>query len=188
MNFHSSVDVVSMMHCRYKSLAEEYQLQLADSQGQQSDNIPHNDVMFQQDIVSMHHGSPRWSEHSGQLTPRSVGPASILPMDEVFHSSGDGQSLASGSVALPMNDGRGVQFMGTPLDQSLNSAFDHAPLGSPLQSASLAASDGGDSVRGGIMRGVAPPTAIPIQYSLGMLAQSRLSHHSPGPQVTPRVD
>lgn len=77
--------------------------------------------------------------------------------------------------------------MGTPLDQSLNSAIiDHAPLGSPLQSASLAASDGsrgGDSVRGGAMGGVAPPTSIPIQYSLSMLAQSRLSHHSPGPQV-----
>ena len=138
-------------------------------------------------------GSPQWSEHSGgQLTPRSVGAAPILPMDEVFHgSSGDGQSLASGSVALPMGDGlaRGLQFMGTPLDQSLNSAIvDHAPLGSPLQSASLAGSDGsgggGDSVmRGGVVGGVAPPTSIPMQYGLGMLAQSRLSHHSPGPQV-----
>ena len=137
--------------------------------------------------------SPQWSEHlGGQLTPRSVGAAPILPMDEVFHgSSGDGQSLASGSVALPMGDGlaRGLQFMGTPLDQSLNSAIvDHAPLGSPLQSASLAGSDGsgggGDSVmRGGVVGGVAPPTSIPMQYGLGMLAQSRLSHHSPGPQV-----
>ena len=140
----------------------------------------------------MLHGSPQWSEHSGQLTPRSVGAVPILPMDEVFHSSGDGQSLASGSVALPMGDGlgRGVQFMGTPLDQSLNSAIiDHAPLGSPLQSASVAGSDGGggDSVRGGAMGGVAPPTSIPMQYSLGMLAQSRLSHHSPGPQVRDNI-
>ena len=148
-------------------------------------------MLKQQDLDSMLHGSPCWLEHSGQLTPRSVGAGPILPMDEVFHSSsGDGQSPASGSVALPMgNDlGRGVQFMGTPLDQSLNSAIvDHAPLGSPLQSASLAGSDGGgrgDSVmRGGVMGGVAPPTSIPMQYSLGMLAQSRLSHHSPGPQV-----
>ena len=137
-------------------------------------------------------GSPQWSEQSGgQLTPRSVGAAPILPMKEVFHSSGDdGQSLASGSVALPMADGL-RQFMGTPLDQSLNSAIDHAPLGSPLQSASLAGSDGdggggrGDSVmRGRVVGGVAPPTGIPMQYSFSMLAQSRLSHHSSGPQVS----
>jgi hypothetical protein len=150
-------------------------------------------MLKQHDLDSMLHGSPQWSEQSGQLTPRSVGAGPILPMDEVFHSSGgDGQSLASGSVALPMGDGlgRGMQFMGTPLDQSLNSAINHAPLGSPLQSASLAGSDGGsgggrgDSVmRGGVMGGVAPPTSIPMQYGLGMLAQSRLSHHSPGPQV-----
>ena len=189
--------------CRYKSLAEEYRQQphvLAEpgSQGQRSDTTSLNEAMLkQQDLDSMLHGSPQWSEHSGQLTPRSVGAAPILPMDEVFHSSGDGQSLASGSVALPMGDGlgRGVQFMGTPLDQSLNSAIvDHAPLGSPLQSASLAGSDGGgggggdNAMRGGIVGGVAPPTSIPMQYSLGMLAQSRLSHHSPGPQVRQSVN
>ena len=154
-------------------------------------------MLKQQDLDSLLHGSPQWSEHSGQLTPRSVGAAPILPMDEVFHSSGDGQSLASGSVALPMGDslGRGVQFMGTPLDQSLNSALvNHAPLGSPLQSASLVGSDGcggggGDSaMRGGVVGGVAPPTSIPMQYGLGMLAQSRLSHHSPGPQVRQSVN
>ena len=182
-------------YCRYKSLAEErHTLAEPGSQGQRSDTTSLNEAMLkQQDLDSMLRGSPQWSEQSGgQLTPRSVGAAPILPMDEVFHSSGgDGQSLASGSVALPMADGL-RQFMGTPLDQSLNSAIDHAPLGSPLQSASLAGSDGdgrgggrGDSVmRGRVMGGVAPPTSIPMQYSLSMLAQSRLSHHSPGPQVS----
>ena len=172
-------------YCRYKSLAEEYQQQLAVFQGQRSNNVGNEPMMLHQGIDShIHHGSPQLSERSEQLTPRSVGAVPILPMEEVFHSSGDGQSLASGSMALSI--GRGVQFMGTPLDQSLNSAIDHAPLGSPLQLASLAASDGGgDSVRGGVMGGVAPPTTVPIQYGLGMLAQSRLSHHSPatGPQV-----
>lgn len=92
--------------------------------------------------------------------------------------SGDGQSLASGSVDLTLHDGRGVQFLTSPLNQSLNSAIDHAPLGSPLQSGS----DGGSVRSGAVGGGGAPP--IPMQYSLGMLAQSRLSHHSPGPQVS----
>ena len=199
---HSFLDISDFFlhshYCRYKSVAEEYQQQphvLAEpgSQGQRSDTTSLKEAMLkQQDLDSMLHGSPQWSEHSGQLTPRSVEAAPILPMDEVFHSSGDGQSLASGSVALPMGDGlgRGVPFMGTSLDQSLNSAIiDHAPLGSPLQSASFAGSDGGggggggdSAMRGGVIGGVAPPTSIPMH--LGMLAQSRLSHHSPGPQVS----
>ena len=160
---------------KYKTLADELQQRLDAFQsdfGKSTLTKDDNDVQQQ---------SPQWSNQSEQLTPRSVGVAPqlyeqtppLLPMDEVFHS-GDEQSLTSGSVVVPIPDGRGVQFLATPLDQSMNSAINHAPLGSPLQSASLV-SDGGS------MRGGAVP--IPVQYSLGMLAQSRLSHHSPGPQV-----
>ena len=138
-------------------------------EGQRSDvkDLPHDQE------------SPRWSEHSEQLTPRSMGDVPVLTMNEVF-PSGDGQSLASGSLDLALQEGRVQQYLATPLDQSLNSAIDHAPLGSPLQSASLLSD--GDSLRSGAGGGgVAPP--IPMQYSLGMLAHSRLSHHSPGPHV-----
>ena len=111
-----------------------------------------------------------------------AGAAPILSMEAVFHTASG--SLASGSVALPDGGGREIQFLGTPLDQSLNSVINHAPLGSPLRSSSLAGSDGGDHVTGGVGGGVAPPTGLSKQYGLGMLVQSRLSHHSPGPQVT----
>ena len=162
---------------RLKSLADNLQERHGDFQGRRSDV---NGSMVTSRLGDMvRQGSPQWSEQSEQLTPRSVGAVPILKMDEIFHS-GDGQSLASGSVDLTVPDNRGVQFLATSLDQSMNSTFDHAPLGSPMQSASIG-SDGFDG--GSVRSGAGGRASLPMQYSLGMLAQSRLSHHSPGPQV-----
>ena len=143
---------------------QQEELERVTHQGQTSSNTEYQPMQWQDE----------------QLTPRSVGLSPFvaeatpptIPMEEVMIRD-DGQSFASGSIDLQGSGrspggGRGVHFLPTSLDQSVNS-MDFAPVGSPLEAASLTSGD---------FPSTAPP---PLQQ---MLIQSRMSYHSPAPQVS----
>lgn len=106
--------------------------------------------------------SPSPSQQLQQSPMQSMSTIPLRALEEVLDVQSDSQLLTSGSVDME----RSNVFLSS-LEQSVVS-MDPAPVGSPLQSQLLSG--------GGSFVGVRPGQSSPPQY--GLLAMSRLSHHS----------